>query len=311
MLNTDDPSTRRVTENGDNSMYKRLIAASLIVLFALVSPAGAITNGQPDQDNQFPYVGMVTFYNATWNYLWRCSGALLSPTVFLTAGHCTAPDPPDVPVHAKVWLNWDLAKLTYPYEYPNATYPNVCGPYPDKCWTGTPYHHPNYASPYAHGLPGFITHDVGVVVLDSSGVPVGTLGQYADLPDEGVVDTLPMRTTVMVVGYGVQHRIRGAPPNPWVGLRVRYFAPSLLIQSNDVISDEFMKLTANPAQGKGGTCFGDSGGPDLLGGTRTVLAVTSFGTNYNCAGVGYYYRIDTADALNFINACLGGECPKS
>jgi len=282
-------------------MYTRLVAATLILLFALVTPVSAITNGQPDQYNQFPYVGMVTFYNATWNYLWRCSGTLLSPTVFLTAGHCTAPDPPDVPVHAKVWLNWDLTLLEYPYEYPTN---NPCGPYPDKCWTGTPYTHPEYKSPFAHGLPGFITHDVGVVVLDGPAVPMGTLDQYANLPGEGVVNTLPMRTTVMVVGYGVQHRIRGSPPNPWAGLRIRYFAPSSLIQSNDVIRDEFMKLTANPSQGKGGTCFGDSGGPDLLGETKTVLAVTSFGSNYNCAGVGYYYRIDSNDALQFIKSFL-------
>lgn len=39
----------------------------------------------------------------------------------------------------------------------------------------------------------------------------------------------------------------------------------------------------------------------LLVVTLVFLAVTSFGTNGNCAGVGYNYRIDTAQALNFIN----------
>jgi hypothetical protein len=80
------------------------------------------------------------------------------------------------------------------------------------------------------------------------------------------------------------------------------YAPSQLIQSNDVISAEFLKLTANPGQGKGGTCFGDSGGPILDG--NKVLGVNSFVTNANCAGVTYSNRVDTHDALEFINSKL-------
>ena len=57
-----------------------------------------------------------------------------------------------------------------------------------------------------------------------------------------------------------------------------------------------------PDQGKGGTAFGDSGGPALLGGTKTVLAVTSFGTNNNCACVGYYCRVGNQDVLDWINS---------
>jgi hypothetical protein len=80
----------------------------------------------------------------------------------------------------------------------------------------------------------------------------------------------------------------------------RYYVPAELVASKHVHSDEYIKLTANPAQGKGGTCFGDSGGPDLLGGTNIILAVNSYVTNVNCTGVTYSNRIDLDWAPEFI-----------
>jgi hypothetical protein len=47
-------------------------------------------------------------------------------------------------------------------------------------------------------------------------------------------------------------------------------------------------------------CFGDSGGPDLLGGTRVVLGVNSYVTNSNCSGVGYLSRVDIPEILAWI-----------
>src|SRR5436305_119173 len=92
--------------------------------------------------------------------------------------------------------------------------------------------------------------------------------------------------------------------HPYVGLDdndifTRFFAPSQLIASNDRISGEFLKLSANPGQGQGGTCFGDSGGPNLLDDTSTILGVNSFVTNGRCNGVTYSFRIDTPEALSF------------
>ncbi len=80
----------------------------------------------------------------------------------------------------------------------------------------------------------------------------------------------------------------------------RYRARDQLVQSRNRISDEFLKVSANPAQGKGGSCFGDSGGRNLLG--DTILGVNSFLSSSDCAGVTYSYRIDTTEALSFINA---------
>jgi hypothetical protein len=100
----------------------------------------------------------------------------------------------------------------------------------------------------------------------------------------------------------VQGFVRGGGPPTPVFLATRFVAPSQLIQSNNVQSVEFIKLTANPSKGTGGICFGDSGGPDLLGGTNIVLAVNSYGTNGNCAGVTYSNRVDLQDVLDFINS---------
>jgi hypothetical protein len=105
---------------------------------------------------------------------------------------------------------------------------------------------------------------------------------------------------VEIVGYGVQGFIHGGGSPQQVFLFTRYFAPSLLIDSNDRISDEFIKLSANPSKGKGGICFGDSGGPDLLEDSHTVLAINTFVNNSNCAGVTYSQRVDLPDILSFI-----------
>ena len=50
-----------------------------------------------------------------------------------------------------------------------------------------------------------------------------------------------------------------------------------------------------------GTCFGDSGGPQLIPGTDNVVAVTSSGLNGNCAGTGFHYRADIADSRSFLD----------
>jgi len=115
------------------------------------------------------------------------------------------------------------------------------------------------------------------------------------------VDTLLSNTPIEVVGYGTQGFIRGGGRPQQLFLFTRFFAPSILIDSNDVLSGEFITLTANPAQGKGGVCFGDSGGPDLLDESHTVLAINTFVNNLNsCSGVTHSQRVDLPDILSFI-----------
>jgi hypothetical protein len=221
---------------------------------------------------------------------WRCSGDLIAPNVVLTAGHCT-----DGAFAARIWFNERL-------QDDDGT-PLV----PDYPWggvvaiEGTPYTNPDYRSednPYGggNGLPAFSYRDIGVVVLDEPVDP----GVMAELPEAGLVDSLRNKTDIDFVGYGVSNLIVGGGQPYWSGLRNRLYAPSQLVSGKFVHSPEFMRLSLNPGGGTGGTCFGDSGGPDLLGGTDTVLAVNSYVTNYNCAGVGYSSRVDIPEVLEWI-----------
>ncbi len=244
-------------------------------LLTAAAPVRAVTNGQPD-GNGHPYVGVVIQFIPNTQFITVCSGSALSATKFLTAAHCADPSLP-------VFVTY---KSGPPFSLATDFTPGTFHPDPDWC------------PGCGHGLPGFDSHDVAVVSLSASHNP----GAFAQLPAANLVDTLPMGTEVDIVGYGVQGFIRGGGKPGQIFLFTRYFAPSVLIQSNDVLSDEFIKLTANPSHDKGGICFGDSGGPDILSGTNTVLAVNSFVTNTNCAGVTYSQRVDLPDILSFINS---------
>ncbi len=89
-----------------------------------------------------------------------------------------------------------------------------------------------------------------------------------------------------------------------MALEERFYTPANIIPGQFSWSDEFLRVSANPAQGKGGTAFGDSGGPVFLRETNTIFAVNSYVTNANCAGVTYHSRIDNPVALEWINTFL-------
>ena len=268
-------------------MRRLAFIAALASLAALVATLGAqaITNGQPDA-GRHPYVGLLVFDGPT-GPSHRCSGALLSSTVVLTAGHCT-----DGTVAARIWMDESVPAGHPEYPFSGAT-----------SYDGVPHTNPDFCIGCGNGLPGFAFRDVGIVVLTEP-VPAAVVDEYAELPDAGLVDELANKSPVDLVGYGVQVQIHGGGPPVWTGPRVRLFAPTETVSGNFKHSDEFLKLTANPGGGSGGTCFGDSGGPDLLGGTDTVLAVNSYVTNSNCAGVTYSSRVDIDEVLDWIQGFL-------
>jgi hypothetical protein len=129
---------------------------------------------------------------------------------------------------------------------------------------------PDFCIGCGNGLPGFASTDVGIIVL-SEPVPTSVVSEYAELPEEGLVDTLRNKSPVDFVGYGVQEQIRGGGPPIWTGLRMRLYAPSELVSGNFNHSDEFMKLGLNPG-GSGALLVTPVS--DLPGGTNTVLAST-------------------------------------
>jgi hypothetical protein len=270
-------------------MRKKLaisFATALTLLALVISPVGAITYGTPD-GNALPYVGIIVMYGdeAATQPLWRCSGTLLTPTVFLTAGHCVGSDGVDTPVRVQVWFDAVA---------PAGAYPFTGGV------LGEPVPHPNYAN-FA-GFPN--THDVGLVILDT---PVTNKG-YGRLPTAGLLDGMATQrgtqnVTFMAVGYGVNE----IKPNS-ISLRTRYQAVSKLINLRNSLTDGFNLMTTNnpgnwgkdPDTKSGGTCFGDSGGPIFLNGTNIVVAVTSFGITENCKGNDYAYRTDISATRTFL-----------
>ena len=273
----------------------RIPVLALVLSIALILGAalsvGAIQFGTPDDGNH-PYVVMCVF-DVGGSPAWRTTGFLISPTVVITAGHGT-----DGASGGRVTNSETIPPYAgNPTDYP---FPGPWAVEASKIYT-----HPDYRAVPGNGLPEFDAYDVGIVILSE---PI-VLAEYAELPDPNLVETLSNMAGVDLVGYGVNEQQRGggvSPYDAWTWERMRCYAPANIVPSQDRISDMFVMLTANPGQGRGGTTFGDSGGPILLAGTNTVIANNSFVTNANCDGVTYAQRIDIPEVLDWISETI---CP--
>ena len=260
----------------------RLLVLFVVVLLALLValPAAAITAGGEPDAGEHPYVGLMVALDAGGNPLWRCSGTLISPTVYLTAGHCT-----EAPAaSATIWFDEDVES-----GIPGNGYPFVGDV------NGTTFTHPDY-DPNA-----FFVRDVGVVVLDA---PVA-MPEYGKLPELDELDAMKTKrgkqdVTFTAVGYGLQQ----INPVFVQADRVRLKAYPKLNQINTPgFTGDFSILLSNN-HSTGGTCFGDSGGPNFIGDSNVVGGVTSFGINGNCAGTGGVFRMDRSWSLDWVSSFL-------
>lgn len=255
----------------------------LIALGVLVAPmaAHAVKNGELDGDDH-PHVGiMVAKVDGVPR--WRCSGTLISPTVFLTAGHCT-----DGATSVEVWFDPDMQTNAAAKGYPFTGEAS-----------GTAYTHPQY-NPRA-----FSRYDLGIVVLNQT----VSKSVYGALPALDQLDALKVQrglqdVTFTAVGYGLQQSFPDAASFQEHNTRTRMVAHPHLLQINvPGFTGDYSMLLSNNAN-TGGTCFGDSGGPNFVGNTNVIGGVTSFGINGNCAGTGGVYRVDRADDLEWVATFL-------
>lgn len=251
-----------------------LVSAGTLVA-AVAAPSVAITGGQPDE-GRHPHVGgTVLYYPPRNETIVNCTGSLISPTVFVTAAHCGR--------HGTRRA---------------VTFDEVFDPETSRRHQGTFQVHPAYnpAQPYKK--------DVAVIVLDEP-VPGVDPSNLPELPEAGLLErmkaqgSLTQSTVFTSVGYGMLgYDMEGGSPTPVRG-QSRHFSAGRF----DALSPDQLHLSQNPALGDGGTCNGDSGGPNFLGAgeteTKVIAALTSTGDTY-CKATNVAYRLDTPSAREFL-----------
>jgi len=259
----------------------------VIGFLATAQPASAITDGQRDEVHT--NVGVIRFTTADGRF--RCSGTLISPTVVLTAGHCTGDDGAHPATKVYVSFDTDLpgdplaANISAAERAARAAHYITGTAHPDPGWTGK--------------LSISKQHDQGVVVLDAPAstkwptiapaplLPVGTLDA-----NQGALKN----QTFTLVGYGVEIGDKKAQ----VVVTERRSTTSFLknVQSEVVV----FQINDRDSKAGGGSCFGDSGGGAFLG--PYVIGDASYVNSLTCNATGSYQRVDTAYARAFLNRFL-------
>jgi secreted trypsin-like serine protease len=260
---------------------KKLILLVIVACSLLAVPsATAITYGEPD-GNTHANVGALI---ADWDpdnpgVEPLCSGTLISPTVFLTAAHCT------VFLGAigvtNVWVSFDVD--VDPLTNQTTLYP------------GTYVSHPQYGHDQSD------PRDLAVVRFQQ---PITGITP-ARLPAAGILDRMKANRTLngskfTAVGYGVHEpEVGGGPPRfPYDGERWRS------VSEFNALTKSWLRLSQNPATGNGGTCYGDSGGPNFFGtGAQTVpgtIAAITVTGDAMCRATNTTYRLDTKTARDFL-----------
>ncbi|MEO6651919.1 MAG: trypsin-like serine protease [Ilumatobacteraceae bacterium] len=228
---------------------------------SVASSAGAITGGTTDLDNH-PNVGGLVSATQYSDGTWiYCSGTLISPTVFLTAAHCGD--------------DGESVRVTFDTAYQAG----------DEVFMGTFEADPAYSQVQSD------PHDIAVVVF---GEPIMNI-KPALLPAAGSLSTLPKSQPFTAVGYGAYEVTNEPGGHQYLYDDVRMTAVGRL----NAVNPAWLRISMNPALNDGGTCYGDSGGPNFLGTSDTVAAITITGDAV-CRATNVVYRLDTRAARMFL-----------
>jgi V8-like Glu-specific endopeptidase len=231
------------------------------------SGAGAITNGGPD-GNGHPEVGALLAQQAYSDGTWEeCSGTLVAPRVFLTAAHCDE--------------GVSRVAVTFDSSYVASTGSAYWG-----TWHADPGYNQSQSDP----------QDMAVVVLDK---PVKGI-QPAQLPAAGSLSGLTGDQQFTSVGYGAQAVTNGPGGKTYHYADVRYVATGTL----NSVTPSWLRISQNASTGNGGTCYGDSGGPNFLGAgvsETDILAATTISGDSACRSTNVDLRLDTAPARAFLS----------
>jgi hypothetical protein len=240
--------------------------AALAATLVLAASGGAITNGSPD-GNRHPAAGALLAQRAFSDGTWvECSGTLIAQNVFLTAAHCDE--------------GVDRVEVTFASTFDRATSTTYWG-----TWHADPAFNQSQGDP----------HDIAVVVLDKDVMGITP----ASLPVAGSLAKLSKDQQFTPVGYGAQSVTSGPGGKTFHYADVRYAAVGTL----NAVTPSWLRISQNASTGNGGTCYGDSGGPNFLGAgsseTNVVAALTVTGDT-PCRSTNVDYRLDTDSARNFL-----------
>ena len=260
-----------------------IIALTLGLATLPLLSASAITGGDPD-GNGHPNVGLILFYDSTGRF--RCTATLVTPTVLVTAAHCT------LGTLGKTLVTFDSVIA----EQPPSPFPVAADP--SKGYTQAELEKAGYKSGTAHAHPQYSDftdldnwNDVGVIVLDR---PVTNIAPAKIAPANylNAYQQPKLNSTIFTsVGYGTE--VRKPDSGPQTPTPMSYPLIRRVAQEpGQKLTPQILQVNANEndIRGTGGTCFGDSGGPSYLGGY--VVTVTSYVYTANCRYLGGMQRID-------------------